>query len=286
MDNVKIVSVDDSPMALSENSTTTQKARPKSKAATYLIDNGHFTKEELAAVTPFIEKSEIVFLAWANSDHQMMYWLPTGERITRPPVAIPKELEIRPGQTLAYIRQSVMPPDYWHDENGTVVLAVEVSTTVSPKYKEAWAIVQNSPDAFVDIPFTLAWQESSLAKLSLKKGESANLSGVHLTIAGIVPATKDIHTTNSVHVSVVGSLYPRRFQLIPAFEGKESSENPTLKSWTLIDGSDNQLDQSKLEMTVCSDAKFSDWHAIIVSRKTTFSGFFGHVARRPIETNR
>ncbi len=288
-DKVKVVSVDDSPMALIRDEAgrpiaPSQKVRPKSEAATYIIDNGNFAKEELAVVTLYLEKSQIMILAWADAKGKVMYWLPTGEKVTNPTVTVPKELDLRPGQTVAHIKQSTMPPNYHSDENGTVVLATEVSTSISPTFKEGWGFIPESPDAFVDIPFTFEWQESSLTKLALKEGESANLPGVHMTVSGIAPATKDIHTTNSVHVTVDGNQYPRQYQLSPAFKNKPSNDNPRLKSWTLMDQIKNRSGEVKLEMTVCSDAKFSDWHAINVGRKTTFSGFFGHIARRPIET--
>ena len=295
-DKVKVVSVDDSPMALIRDEAgrpiaPSQKVRPKSEAETYLIDNGHFTKDELAAVTPYVEKSELVVLAWADNDRKIMYWLPNGERVTNPPVKIPEAIGIQHGQTMAFVRQTLVPQNYHYNgngtvnitENGMVRLAMEVSTSVHPKSKEGWGIVPKSPDAFVDVPFTFEWQEPAVAKLSLKEGETANLSGVQFTVAGIAAATKDVHTTNSVHVSVVGNQYPRQYQLSPAFEAKPSNENPSLKSWMLTNGGNNQLGQSRLELTVCSDAKFSDWHAINVGRKTTFIGFFGHVARQPIE---
>ena len=273
------------------DSRTEPKSRPQSEAATYLINNGNFTKEEIASVTPFLESAKIEILAHRDGKERWTFWKANGDRIKTTNLKVPVSVQkdSKTGDAFALMVQTMVlpwPKDLKFSEDNYVILEGPNHTSLSPKRKESWLVLRAPKDPFVDLPFTFTFVQPLLTKLPIHEGESVKFPDVQLTVAKIAPATKDLHTTNSVHVLQVGTIYPRLYQLSPAFEAMPSNDNPALKSWMLTDAENTWSSKLTFNLTVCSDAKFSDWHAINVGRKTTFSGFFGHVAMRPIETTR
>ena len=289
---IKIVSLIESPIVFGtdaqilHDSKTEPKVRPPSEAMTYLINNGNFTKEEVTTVTPFLESARIEVLARRNEQGKWVCWNSDGHPVKGLKLVVPGSVakDAKPEDVVALMVQTKVLPwtvgNFVTDDN-SVILELSNYTSFLPKTKESWFVIHSPNDAYIDLPFTFNCVEPLLAKLPMHEGETAKLPNVQLTVAKIAPATKDQRTTNSVHVTMVGSQYPRQYQLSPAFTAKPSNENPNLKSWTLTDAENTWSSKRTFKLTVCSDAKFSDWHAINIGRKTTFSGFFGHVATRP-----
>ena len=270
------------------DSRTEPKSRPKSEAATYLINNGNFTKEELATLMPFLDSARIEVLARRGGNGNWVCWKASGEPLNGMKLNVPVYVakDAKQDDVVGLMLQTkVLPFIIGHisTDDNSVILEQSDYSILEPTKKESWFVIRRPQASFIDVPFTFNLVEPSLAKLPMYEGETAKLPNVQLTVAKIAPATKDLHTTNSVHLTMVGTQYPRQYHLSPAFEAMPSNDNPALKSWMLTDAENTWSSKLTFNLTVCSDAKFSDWHAINVGRKTTFSGFFGHVATRLIE---